>query len=124
MSTTVQPTLALALDGRPMRDQLAGLAKRTIDLDMKEKIGAALTPRFWDGVGGEVEDALVKKLADIPISTILMEAWLSAKQFLAYADPKLHPPGEASVATLAKHSVRSPHKLAVELRVNGKTMST
>jgi hypothetical protein len=124
MSTNVQPTLALALDGHPMRDQLAGLAKTCIALDMKEKMGAALTPRFWSGVGLEVEDAVAKGLANIPISKILVEAWLSATQFRAYADPKVHPPGETSVATLAKHSIRSPHKLAVELLVNGTKTST
>ena len=121
MSTRTEPTLALALglDGGPMREQLGKVAKDCIELDVKEKIGTALTPGFWNGVGHEVEGAIAKGLDDVPISKILVEAWLSAMQFRSYADPKIHPPGEPSVATLAKHSVKSPHKISLDLLVAG-----
>ena len=123
MPTPTNPTLALALglDGSPMREQLGKVAKDCIELDIKEHIGSALTPGFWNGVGREVEGAVVKGLDDVPISKILVEAWLSAMQFRSYADPEIHPPGEPSVATLAKHSVKSPHKIAVDLLVAGHT---
>jgi hypothetical protein len=126
MPTQAQPTLAFALglDGHPMRQQLGEVAKECIALDMKQAAGAALTPRFWNGVGQEVEGAIAKGLGGLSITKILVEAWLSAMQFRAYADPKIHPPGESSVATLAKHTVKSPHKIAVDLLVAGqKTQS-
>ena len=121
MSTRTEPTLALALglDGDPIREQLGKVAKDCIELDVKQKIGTALTPGFWNGVGQEVEEAVVKGLADVPISKILVEGWLSAMQFRSYADPTIHPPGEPSVATLAKHSIKSPHKLSLDLLVAG-----
>src|SRR5829696_1698939 len=121
MSTRTEPTLALALglDGDPIREQLGKVAKDCIELDVKQKIGAALAPGFWNGVGHEVEEAMVKGLADVPISKILVEGWLSAMQFRSYADPMIHPPGEPSVATLAKHSIKSPHKLSLDLLVAG-----
>jgi len=121
MPVQEQPTLAFALglDGHPMREQLGKVAKECIALDMKQQAGAALTPRFWTGVGQEVEGAIAKGLGNLSVTKILVEAWLSAMQFRAYADPKIHPPGESSVATLAKHSVKSPHKIAVDLLVAG-----
>jgi hypothetical protein len=121
MPTQAQPTLAFALglDGHPMRDQLGKVAKECIALDLKQQAGAALTPRFWSGVGQEVEGAVAKGLGDLSITRILTEAWLSAMQFRAYADPKIHPPGESSVAALAKHTVKSPHRIAVDLMVAG-----
>jgi hypothetical protein len=121
MPTPAQPTLAFALglDGHPMREELGKVAKDCIALDMKSQIGAALTPRFWNGVGQEVEGAVAKGLSDLSITKILVEAWLSAMQFRSYADPKLHPPGQSSVATLAKHTVKSPHRIAVDLLVAG-----
>jgi hypothetical protein len=123
MPTPTQPTLAFALglDGSPMREQLGKVAKECIALDMKQQVGAALTPRFWNGVGQEVEGAVAKGLADLSITKILVEAWLSAMQFRSYADPRIHPPGESSVATLAKHTVKSPHKIALDLVVAGHT---
>jgi hypothetical protein len=123
MPNHTNPTLALALglDGGPMREQLGKVAKDCIELDIKQQIGTALTPGFWNGVGQEVEEAVVKGLDDIPISKILVEAWLSAMQFRSYADPEIHPAGEPSVATLAKHSVKSPHKVSVDLLVAGHT---
>jgi hypothetical protein len=121
MPTQAQPTLAFALglDGHPMREELGKAAKEIIALDMKQQVGAALTPRFWNGVGQEVEGAVAKGLGELSITQILTEAWLSAMQFRSYADPKIHPPGESSVATLAKHTVKSPHKIAVDLLVAG-----
>lgn len=126
MPVQAQPTLAFALglDGHPMREELGKVAKECIALDMKELAGAALTPRFWSGVGQEVEGAIAKGLGSLSITKILAEAWLSAMQFRAYADPKLHPPGEPSVATLAKHTVKSPHKIAVDLLVAGHKTSS
>jgi len=93
MPNHTNPTLALALglDGGPMREQLGKVAKDCIELDIKQQIGTALTPGFWNGVGQEVEEAVVKGLDDIPISKILVEAWLSAMQFRSYADPEIHP---------------------------------
>ena len=121
MSTQAQLTLAFALglDGHPMREQLGKVAKDCIALDMKQQVGTALTPRFWNGVGQEVEGAVAKGLGELTITKILVEAWLSAMQFRAYADPKIHPPGESSVATLARHTVKSPHRIAVDLLVAG-----
>jgi len=121
MHDQAQPTLAFALglDGHPMREELGKVAKECIALDMKQAAGATLTPRFWSGVGQEVEGAVAKGLGSLSITKILVEAWLSAMQFRAYADPKIHPPGESSVATLAKHAVKSPHKIAVDLLVAG-----
>jgi hypothetical protein len=121
MHDQAQPTLAFALglDGHPMREELGKVAKECIALDMKQAAGATLTPRFWSGVGQEVEGAVAKGLGSLSITKILVEAWLSAMQFRAYADPKIHPPGESSVATLAKHTVKSPHKIAVDLLVAG-----
>jgi hypothetical protein len=126
MTTQTQPTLAavLGLDGSPMHDQLAGVAKACIELDVKQKIGAAITPRFWESVGREVQGAVDRSLAELTIGKILVDAWLKAKQFRSYADPVIHPPGEPSVATLAKHSVRSPHKIEVSLLVAGVTART
>jgi len=121
MHDQAQPTLAFALglDGHPMREELGKVAKECIALDMKQAAGATLTPRFWSGVGQEVEGAVAKGLGTLSLTKILVEAWLSAMQFRAYADPKIHPPGESSVATLAKHTVKSPHKSAVDLLVAG-----
>lgn len=126
MPNQTQPTLAMALglDGSPLHEQLAAAAKATIEFDTKQKIGAALTPRFWDGVGREVQRAVGDELAHVSIGKILVDAWLKAKQFRAYADPTIHPPGEPSIATLAKHKVRSPHKITVSLLIAGATART
>jgi hypothetical protein len=126
MPAQTQPTVAVALglDGNPLHEQLAAVAKATIEFDTKQKIGAALTPRFWDGVGKEVQGAVDKELANITISKILVDAWLKAKQFRSYADPAVHPPGEPSIATLGKHKVRSPHRIEVSLLIAGATART
>lgn len=126
MPTQTQPTLAFALglDGKPMREQLGKVAKECIALDVKQQVGAALTPRYWNGVGEAMEGAVAKSLAELSITKILVEAWLSAMQFRAYADPKIHPPGESSVATLAKHTVKSPHRIAVDLLIAGKKVNS
>lgn len=126
MPTQTQPTVAMALglDGSPLHEKLAAVAKATIQFDTKQKIGAALTPRFWDGVGREVQGAVDKELANITISKILVDAWLKAKQFRSYADPAVHPPGEPSIATLGKHKVRSPHRIEVSLLIAGATART
>jgi hypothetical protein len=121
-----EPTLdlALRLDGGSMRERLAEAAKACLELDMKQRIGAVLTPHFWGALGAEVEDAASTALADIPISRILVEAWLEARELRTYADPARHPPGEPSVATLAKHSVTTRHTIDVDLLVDGTKTST
>lgn len=126
MPIPTQPTLAMALglDGSQLHEKLAAIAKKTIEFDTKQQIGAALTPRFWDGVGKEVQGVVDKELANITITKVLVDAWLKAKQFRSYADPAVHPPGEPSIATLGKHKVRSPHRIEVSLLIAGATART
>jgi hypothetical protein len=126
MPTQSEPTLALALgfDGSPMHEQLTDAAKACLALDVKQKLGTLLAPQFWGGVGSEVEAALSKGLADVSISEVLVGAWLKARELRRYADPALHPPGEPSVAALAKHSITSRHTIEVDLLVAGAKTST
>ena len=126
MPTHSEPTLALALglDGHPMHEELAGLAKAAIELDKRQKIGAVLSPGFWRSVGKEIEGAVAEELGEIPLSKVLVDAWLKAKELRSFADPALHPRGESSTVALAKHNLSSSYTIQVDLLVNGVKKST
>ena len=125
MPTPSQPTLGVALgvDGHPIREQLAAVASGCVQLGIKQRLAAAATPRFWGRIGRSIEESVVAKLSALPVSTVLVDGWLKVNELRAYADPARHPPGEASDVALVKHSVTSPHTVAVDLLVDGASVA-
>ncbi len=126
MPTARETTLgvALGIDGHSIREQLAAVARERIQLDVKQRLAAAATPRFWGRVGRSIEEAVASKLSALPVSTVVVDGWLKVNELRAYADPARHPPGEASDVALVKHSITSPHTVAVDLLVDGAKAAT
>jgi hypothetical protein len=121
MPTHSEPTLAivLGLEGNRMHEELADVARSVSELDKKQKIGAVLAPGFWRGVGKDFQSVVAEELGAIPLSKVLVDAWLKARELRSFADPAVHPRGESSTVALAKHSVSSSHTVQVDLLVNG-----
>ncbi len=111
--------VALKIDERSMREQLATIARGCVQLGAKQRLAALVTPRFWGRVGRSIGETMVSKLSSIPLSTVLVDGWLKIQELRAYADPERHPPGEPSDVALVKHTVTSPHTVTIELLVNG-----
>lgn len=126
MPTTREPTLAVALgfDGHPAGEQLAAVARGCIQLGTRQRLAAAVTPRFWARIGRSIEETVVGKLASIRLGTVLVDGWSKIAELRAYADPEQHPPGESNDVALAKHAITSPHTVAVDLLVDGATAAT
>lgn len=65
-------------------------------------------------VAGEIGDALVEAL-DVGFVDVFTGAWIKLKELQAYRDRKAHPPSEVAMVPLARHSIRSTHRPAVEI---------
>lgn len=65
-------------------------------------------------VTGEIEDALLQAL-DVGFIDVFTSAWIKLKELQPYRDRKAHPPSEVAMVPLAKHSIRSTHRPAIEI---------
>jgi hypothetical protein len=126
VSTNTEATLgaALYLDKKPIREQLADVARTSSNLDAKAKAGAFLAPSFWNHVGGEMELVALEKLNALSVAGVLAQGWASAQELREYADPTRHPAGERSVIPLGNKKTKHPYKLEVDLMAAGKKVAT
>jgi len=126
VSTNTEATLgaALYLDKKPMREQLAEVARTSSKLEAKAKAGAVLAPTFWKHVGGEMESVALDKLNALSVAGVLAQGWATAQELHEYADPARHPAGERSVIPLGNKKTKHPYKLQVDLMAAGKKVAT
>jgi hypothetical protein len=81
-------------------DRLEGIEKRVKD-GLSEDPGTGGLTLAWDFIGSEVEGAL-RTVLDCDLLQILGKAWATMRALQAFADPALHPPGEAAIVHLGE----------------------
>jgi hypothetical protein len=84
-------------------DRLDGIERRVRDR-LREDPGVGASRLAWGLIGSEVEGAL-KALLDCDLLELLGKAWTTARALQDYADPALHPPGEAAVVHLGERDI-------------------
>lgn len=63
-------------------------------------------------------------LLDIGLASILGRAFSGYRQLQEYADPQTCPPDRTYMVSLAEHRIRSRHRPALDVRLNGKTLES
>jgi hypothetical protein len=84
-------------------ERLEGIERRVRDR-LCEDPGVKGSSLAWGLIGSEVEGAL-KAVLDCDLLELLGKAWTTARSLQDYADPALHPPGEAAVVHLGEREI-------------------
>lgn len=102
----------------PTADQLSTLTSTAALRAVAGRVAAGAGGPFWEALGARILGALRNAL-EIPMGTVLVEAWSRYAAFREYLDPARYPADRISVVTLARHTARSSFKPVVELWIGG-----
>jgi hypothetical protein len=105
---------ALALDRADAETLVKAAGAKQALGEVPAQILASLLEGAWREIAERVDEAL-----DLPVPDLLAGAWARYTDLWKYCDPDAYPPGKVSVVSLAKHTVRSVHRPAVEVEVSG-----
>jgi hypothetical protein len=119
-----EPTVRLVLglvpeEGKKSLFDESGEAIRAL----RAQLGEGLPPGVWTAVHDRLEST-VAAACDIPLTTVLAEAWKIYKPLREYCDPVRHPPGETTTTELASHTVSSVQHPTVDFLVGEKSVFT
>lgn len=64
----------------------------------------------------------IQSLLQLDLGGILLRAWKTYSELLNYTDPHRYPPERSYLVALAEHEVKSNHKPALEILVNGEVL--
>src|SRR5512142_3154466 len=113
------PTVGVVLlagEAAPSREALASLYSTAGMRSLGDRLADAAAGPLWDALGARVLGA-VRTALEIPLATVLAEAWNRYAAFREYLEPVRYPADRISVVTLAKHTARSTFRPVVELWV-------
>ena len=113
----------LSGNGSLSKDELSALCSTAGLRAVGEHVAAGATGPFWEALGARILGALRNAL-EIPMSTVLAEAWNRYDGFRQYLDPARYPADRISVVTLARHTARSSFRPVVELWVGDQRITT
>jgi hypothetical protein len=91
--------------------------------ELRARLDEGLSPAVRAAVGNRI-GAAVAEACEIPLTTILAEAWKKYRPLREYCDPGRHPPGETATVELATHTVNSVQHPSVEFLVGEKSIFT
>jgi hypothetical protein len=97
---------------------------KTLEPEKQTKLSVALkgTPELsWDSVAEEIEGAY-RNLFDIDMLKIFCGGWAKLKKLQEYLDKEKHPPEEASLLTLAEHTISSKHHPHIDIMLGEKRL--
>lgn len=105
---------ALALDRADTEALVKAAGAKQALGELPAQILASLLESAWREIAERLDEAL-----DLPVPNLLAGAWGRYTDLWKYCDPEAYPPQKVSVVSLAKHTVRSVHRPAVEVEVSG-----
>lgn len=91
--------------------------------EVKARYGHQLSGVFWPSSRKAAIEAL-QKLLHVPLADVLVGGWKKYGEIMQYADTARFPPERRAEVSLWDHTIRSTHKPALDVRLDGTTVAT